>query len=147
MDGIIVVALIFWVLSAVSKSAQKKKAAQSAQVPSAPRPKAKPPQDVAQPLRPIQVDLPGQRTMPSHWGTYSGTPDSMMAQEEAFARMLYMDEKVRPMDQATQREEREAADRKEAVIPGLGLAFNAESLVQGVIFSEILTRPMDRRKR
>ena len=101
------------------------------------------------PMRPADVDLPGQTTMPIHWEGLDETPRTIPSPEPSLA--VYYGEgpgTLRPSEIARADEDARWRERSEAVsvtIPGLDLDLNGDSLVKGVIFSEILNRKPVRR--
>lgn len=102
-------------------------------------------------VRPSDIDVPGQRTVPIHWeGSTSQTsaPRASFAQDNAMTH--YYDDILRPSEQSDLEDRRKKEMREEkkvASVPGLDLQFTGDTLVKGIIFSEILDRRGSRRTR
>ncbi|MDL2317919.1 hypothetical protein LJC74_02330 [Eubacteriales bacterium OttesenSCG-928-A19] len=170
MSELVIVVLIWGIVSALRSAAKRRNTA--AKPPDAPQDASESTrQSRHEPIRPADVDLPGQTTMPIHWeGTYAAerpyeglssygvysTPEDARAKESAPAAgadrerelirlwenvdQLYAPERESP----TPRSQR-PDDPVPVTIPGLDLTFTGDSLVKGVIFSEILGRRPIRR--
>lgn len=149
MSELVLIALVVWAFSALSRSAKKTQQAAKRRQDRPLQADEAPP---ARPLRPRDVDLPGQQTtMPTRWESLEDMPLPEPAEYETYAP-LYAGPEERPHERATREEtkRREAKDAtpKPVTIPGLDLRIDGDALVKGVIFSEILTRrPPSRRTR
>ncbi len=152
MDALIVIALIVWAVASVSKISKgntRKDARRRQSMDGRPggaeprRPGTRP----APETRPAHMDLPGQQTsLPTAWNEGDS---AMMAGQRAMERAGEGDdpcheEMLRPahgpghlaaaMDEAPQPE------AQQVVIPGLNLTFDGGTLLQGIVFSEILNK-------
>ena len=149
MSELVLIVLVVWAFSALSRSAKKtQQAAKRRQD----RPLQADDAPPARPLRPRDVDLPGQQTtMPTRWESLEDAPLPEPAAYETYTP-LFADVPERPHERATReeakRKETKDAAPKPVAIPGLDLKIDGDALVKGVIFSEILNRrPPSRRTR
>lgn len=155
MDALVILVIIGWAVSALSKAAKRQNAGRRPGQPGPEGPEH-PSQEGAReesrrPIRPVEVDLPGQTTMPIHW---EGTVDQAWPQTLAEGEgTLHRDPpllKPRVVANAVENPAKveRLSDARPATIPGLDLAFDGDSLVKGVIYAEILSRrPAGRRIR
>lgn len=100
----------------------------------------------SRPMRPVDVDLPGQTTMPIHrHGSIEGEDSREGLSDYDMSIPYYYDEadghirQVERTDASSPRQP-QAQGAKPVEIPGLDLKFDGNTLVKGMIFSEILAR-------
>lgn len=155
MDALLFILVIGWVISGIARSSKKRNKQAADQIPESAASSdsmqtAQRPARRNRPMRPADVDLPGQATMPIHWDG-EGRPlehDPEPRYEPRAAR-----DEMRDLVEAWQLPERkpEQVPRPEnpavPTVPGLDLEWNGDALVKGVIFSEILARRPNRRIR
>lgn len=104
------------------------------------------------PPRPAEVPLPPrQQTLPTRWESEEGTSDwlsgpemtAYIQAEEAMAQSMQRPERIiKDRDHVLDPRQQDAVP---VIIPGLDLQFDADTLVKGVIYAEILTRKPQRR--
>lgn len=147
MELIILIALIGWGIASLSKNARKRQEAeQKGQLDPQMRGASvsRMHTEEERPMRPADVDLPGQSTAPIHWDGIDQTSPQVHTSNwqpipEGDPSLL-----LRPSEQGTlaekQRNEQKAAKANTVTIPGLNLSIDGDTLVKGVIFSEILNR-------
>lgn len=149
---LIIIVLIGWVLSNLSRATKKTRQQQAAGRDAPRTPEASRPAPEQRPMRPRDVDLPGQTTMPIHWeGTAAETPRTI-PEPDAALRMFYNESPLTDYDAGAGRSDnapskKQRDDSAPVTIPGLNLAIDGDALVKGVIFSEILNRRPVRRTR
>lgn len=149
---LILVAVGLSALSTIIKAAKKQgmpPAGRGRQAPAPSREEAAP-KVPERPIRPVEVDLPkAQPTLPSYiGGSLGGNYDDpfgesasvmMVSTLQPIAAHEYSPTRSGARDTARQDEE------KPVIVPGLDLAFDGDTLVKGVIMSEILNRKHVRR--
>lgn len=145
---LVVIAFAVWVVSAVNKEAKKvRQRQQSMQPPATPGEG----QRERTEIRPADIDLSGQTSMPIHWdgtsseGHSTEGPRPTRRTEERPKEEL--DEILRAWgipreaaDDPSWETTQEKPQKGPVTIPGLSLQLNQTTLVSGVILSEILTR-------
>lgn len=147
---LILVAVGLSALSTIIKTAKKQgtpPAGRGRQAPAPSREEA--PKMPERPIRPVEVDLPrAQPTLPSYiGGSLGGNYDDpfgesasvMVSTLQPIAAHEYSPTRSGARDTARQDEE------NPVIVPGLDLAFDGDTLVKGVIMSEILNRKHVRR--
>lgn len=152
MDGLSGIIILLFVAISVLTQAQKVKAKDAKRKSAkdrAPQPTVEP-----SPSRPADAAFPPREAaMPTRRESEEGVSDwlserelrTYMQAEETMAQALrpQADRIVQPRDYHPEAAPQDAAP---VVIPGLNLKIDADALVKGVIFSEILTRRPQRRR-
>lgn len=135
MDGaLIVLVIVGWFISTLAKNAQRQnQSRRPSREPGVPaRQEAR--KEVWRPARPTVADPPEWTDMPIQWG---GTTD-----QAAFATDAESDGSPHqnPTDSMSGDGTGSEPGARAATIPGLGLVFNGDALVKGVVYAEILGR-------
>ncbi len=154
----IIVIILVWALSAFQKVSKKAKEMNE----SARRSAASPQTDPSRSIRPAEMDLPGApSSLPVNQPLSEGeseysefpevrgytrpapriSPTPVPTAEAAWEGVM----NAQPVDARPTPPRGKANDPAPVTISGLGIAFTADSMVKGVIFSEILTRRGNRR--
>lgn len=154
MDALLFILVIGWAVSAIARSSKKRNrqaADQTTETAASPDgTQAGRPARRNRPMRPADVDLPGQTTMPIHW---DGDGPTLEQYQEPTHEPRPVSQEMRDLAEAWRMPERKPEPAPTQVepavptIPGLDLELTGDALVKGVIFSEILGRRPHRRIR